>query len=107
MSEKSYPELEKTLSEEFDLTIVSDQAPLLDRLANKINDLILNDFAELVNRLYRIDVSERKLKATLKEYSGKDAGYLIAHLIIERQLQKIRMRNKNKNDRDADDDEKW
>lgn len=49
-----------------------------------INDLIKNDFSKLVQLLYRIDVSEAKLKNILNSHPNEDAGKLIAQVILER-----------------------
>ena len=61
-------------------------------LAARINTMITDDFNGLVQLLYRIDVSEPKLKNILREYASTDAGLLIARLILERQWQKIETR---------------
>jgi hypothetical protein len=53
-------------------------------LETLINDLIKEDFSKLVQLLYRIDVSEAKLKNILKEHPNEDAGKLIAQIVIER-----------------------
>ena len=53
-------------------------------LALAINELIKNDFSRLVQILYRIDVSEAKLKNILQSHPNEDAGKLIAQVIIER-----------------------
>lgn len=53
-------------------------------LANAINELIKNDFSKLVQMLYRIDVSEAKLKYILQTNPNEDAGKLIAAVVIER-----------------------
>jgi len=53
-------------------------------LANAINELIKNDFSKLVQLLYRIDVSEAKLKYILQTHPNEDAGKLIAAVVIER-----------------------
>jgi hypothetical protein len=53
-------------------------------LVTLINDLIKEDFSKLVQLLYRIDVSEEKLKNLLKEHPNEDAGKLIAQIVIER-----------------------
>jgi len=77
-------------------------------VAEKINDLINNDFQKLILILYRMDVSEIKLKQLLKENPGTDAGPIIADLMIERQEQKIRSRQQfNMPDENISDDEKW
>lgn len=49
-----------------------------------INELIKNDFSRLVQILYRIDVSEAKLKNILNSNPNEDAGKLIAQVILER-----------------------
>jgi hypothetical protein len=99
--------VQKFLSAEFNLPGVVDQPDFKKVLAERINDLIENDFMNLVNILYRIDVSESKLKETLNSQPGKDAGHLIADLIIERQVQKIESRDQFKTDLDFDEEEKW
>ena len=86
---------------------------LLNLLAGYINDLIKNDFQKLVRYLYRIDVSEPKLKSLLHQNPQEDAGNIIAALIIERQEQKIKTRqysNSNRNSQREDnfeEEEKW
>ncbi|MFA9205661.1 MAG: hypothetical protein ACEQR6_03175 [Burkholderiaceae bacterium] len=49
-----------------------------------INDLIKEDFSKLVQMLYRIDVSEAKLKNILQANPNENAGKLIAQVVIER-----------------------
>ena len=81
---------------------------LLEKLAQEINQLILNDFEKLIQCLYRMDVSEIKLKELLQKNSDTDAGTLIAKMMIERQLQKIKYSNSYTPHR-ADDsgEERW
>jgi len=89
--------------------IVKDHLINHQLLAEKINELITHDFQKLVSILYRMDVSEMKLKQLLKENAGTDAGSIIADLMIERQEQKIKSRQqfKNRHDENSSDDEKW
>ncbi len=76
-------------------------------LATYINGLIKNDFEKLIRYLYRIDVSEAKLKSLLQQNPQEDAGNIIAALIIERQEQKIKTRRQfNQRDNDIEA-EKW
>ncbi len=83
-------------------------AELEEKLAAHINQLIQHDFEKLVSLLYRIDVSEHKLKNLLQQYADENAGKIIAQLIIERQQEKINSRKQfGKKDELADDDEKW
>ena len=77
-------------------------------LSQQVNYLIVNDFQKLVSILYRVDVSESKLKQLLKEENHGDAGKIIAELIIERQLQKIKTRQQFKqSNKNIDESEKW
>lgn len=54
------------------------------QLEDFINECIKSDFSRLVQLLYRIDVSEQKLKTILQANPNEDAGKLIAAVIIER-----------------------
>jgi len=88
--------------------IVKDDSITKQVLVEKINDLINNDFQKLVLILYRMDVSEIKLKQLLNENAGTNAAIIIADLMIERQAEKIRSRQQfNKRDENISDDEKW
>jgi hypothetical protein len=81
---------------------------LKEKLSAYINHLIQSDFEKLVSLLYRIDISETKLKHLLQQDPGEDAGKIIAELIIERQEQKIKSRQQfSKRDNNISDDEKW
>lgn len=78
------------------------------KLSIYLNDLINHDFEKLVQLLYRLDIDETKLKSTLQNFPQQDAGIMIADLIIERQLQKIKSRRQfNQRDNDIDENEKW
>lgn len=61
-------------------------------LAAYLAHLLTNDFAALVQTLYRVDVSEQKLKAALKENPSADAGDLLAELLVQRQKEKAAQR---------------
>ena len=61
-------------------------------LTGKLKILLEERFDTLVNILYRIDISEQKLSEL---FSGQNRDFIpasLADLIIERQLQKIRLR---------------
>jgi hypothetical protein len=77
-------------------------------LVEKINELVDTNFQKLILILYRMDVSESKLKQLLADNPGTNAGLIIADLMIERQEEKIRTRQQfNKRDENISDDEKW
>jgi hypothetical protein len=81
---------------------------LQDRLSACINDLIVHNFTKLINLLYRLDVSEKKLHQWLLENTATDAGKIIAALVIERELQKIKSRSGfQRNDGNIDENELW
>ena len=81
---------------------------LKQKLTLHINHLINHDFEKLVFYLYRIDVDETKMKRLLEQKEGENAAGLIADLIIERQIQKIKSRQQfRQRDNDIDEDEKW
>src|SRR5436190_5460938 len=69
---------------------------LKQKLALHINHLINHDFEKLVSLLYRVDVNENKMRNVLDNKEGENAPMLIAGLIIERQLQKIKSRKESK-----------
>lgn len=77
------------------------------KLSAYINELINHNFEKLVQILYRLDICEQKLKKFLSTQQA-DAGELIASLIIERQLQKIKTREQFKQQNNIDDgEERW
>ncbi|MES2374595.1 MAG: hypothetical protein V4557_18610 [Bacteroidota bacterium] len=78
-----------------------------EQMASFINDLIDKDFARLVQLLYRLDVSEDKLKSVLLEHPTGDAGNMIAALIMERIAQREKAKELFKQEGDVPEDEKW
>jgi hypothetical protein len=77
-------------------------------MAAYINELIIQKFDYLVSLLYRMDISENKLKLLLASYPGADAGLVIADLVIERQAQKIKSREQYRSrDNDISEEERW
>lgn len=83
------------------------QEELREKLAAHINHLINHDFEKLVYYLYRIDVDEHKMRRLLEQREGENAAGLIADLIIERQVQKMKSRQDTTLNKDIPDDEKW
>lgn len=77
-------------------------------LAEKINELIVNNFSGLIQILYRADINEKKLKTLLAENKQEDAGRLIAALFIERQAEKIKSRRESRRDQNNyTEEERW
>jgi len=94
-----------------DLAIALPENESLDKLrrilSDYINELIEKNFQQLINLLYRLDVSENKLKQMLNDVN-EDAGLVIADLIIERQTQKIETRKQfQQKQGKIDEEEMW
>lgn len=73
-----------------------------------IRFLLDKDFHQLILLLYRLDVSEEKLRSLLAEQTHVDAGQLITGLIMERIALKIKTRKSfTATAADPDDPERW
>lgn len=99
--------LNNALARVHDALSAPDREALLRELEAHINAMILHRFDALVQVLYRMDVDERKLRHMLQEEGNTDAARIIAGLMVERQLQKIRTRQQFRRDSDIPEDEKW
>lgn len=78
------------------------------QLKAAVNELINHDFDALLQLLYRVDVSESKLRSMLQQLPGSDAAEIITNLLVERHLQKIKSRRENQQrDESISDDERW
>ncbi len=75
----------------------AEKASILNDVEEHISWLISNDFPQLVQLLYRLDVDEDKLRLLLQKEKTNSAT-LIANLITERQLQKAEIGNQKKAD---------
>lgn len=99
--------VQQELSAEFNIRLIPSYTSWMAELAAAINRLIQTDFTGLVNILYRLDVSEARLRQVLAAQPGANAGELIAALMVERHLEKIRTRTLFRTQDDIPDDEKW
>ncbi len=81
---------------------------LIQQLSLHISYLAAHDFQKLITLLYRVDVSEARLRCLLHENKGADAGLIIATLVVERQLQKQQSRQQNRRrDDNIPEEERW
>lgn len=104
------PEAIRSLIQSFELPVTTASATeeQYQSIVDHINTLLQKDFTQLVSLLYRLDVSEAKLRALLQQHPDTDAAILITDLVLERQAQKIRSRRENtRRDNDISEDEKW
>ena len=100
------PEIDQTLTRLDQLT-EEEKSALYKQLQEHINWLINNNFSQLVQMLYRLDVDEDKIRSFLQNQQNIDAATLIANFIIERQLKKAGIRKQTKNDNGMLGDERW
>jgi hypothetical protein len=77
------------------------------QMAVFINELIEKDFSRLVQLLYRLDVSEEKLKLVLIDNPTGDAGDMIAKLILERIAQREMAKDMFKQQGEIAEEDKW
>lgn len=78
-----------------------------EQLIAYLNHLLLHDFNKLVQVLYKVDVSESKLKELLVKDADTNAAEIIADLLIERQEEKIKTKTAFKSNSDIADEDKW
>jgi hypothetical protein len=76
------------------LTPVDSEQALKTWLQTEILRMLRNDFHGLVNALYRIDVSETKVKEVFNGQDEKLIAEQLAQMIIEREKEKIAIRKK-------------
>jgi hypothetical protein len=96
---------EISTSLEIDLTSKVSYEEIRSALSVRVNYLIIHDFNKLVTILYRIDINEKLLRTKL-ETEEKDAGAVIADMIIERQIQKLKTKQEFRSDNISGED-KW
>ena len=103
-------ELLQLVNNHVEQVINADEAEQFQKeLAEKINNLLLTDFAQLVQLLYRIDIDEAILKRSLAERNNEPAGMVIADMMIKRVTNTIATKKhfKENNSTDIDESLKW
>ncbi|MBU3743404.1 MAG: hypothetical protein FGM61_02500 [Sediminibacterium sp.] len=78
-----------------------------EMLAKEVNDMIEHNFEGLIQILYRLDVSEQKLKEVLAANQQQDAGKLITAVILERLAQREKTRKSFPANPDIPEADKW
>jgi hypothetical protein len=76
-------------------------------LAQRLEELISQNFQQFVLLLYKIDVAENKVREVMESDISPDAYRKIAALLIQRQQQKIISRKEFTKPIDDDGEEKW
>lgn len=95
--------LAAALAGDFDLAIndLVSRAKIIAALTWRIDQLIAGNPDQLFSMLYRLDISERKIKEAIA--TDEDVTKKIAVLIYERQLEKIISRRQFKSSQPEDD----
>jgi len=91
---------------EIDLRSKKSWEELKTAISEYIDHFITHDRNKLMHILYRVDVSEKLLKANLQQ-EEKNAATIIADMIVERQLEKIETRKQFRSGGEIPEDEKW
>ncbi len=76
-------------------------------LEGQINYMITHDFHKLASILYRVDVSEAKLRKLLSDHQDEAAASILANLIIDRQMEKIKSKEQFKSQEEIPDEDQW
>ena len=103
------PEAQEALQKEYGLLSPAQAfSEWRQQLITTIDHLIQYDFNRLTGSLYRLDVSESKLKYLLQQSQAENAAAIITDLIIERQVEKIKSRRLySKRDDNIPENDKW
>lgn len=95
------------LVQEWDLeSKPTEKTSIKSKLAVCLNNLLLNDFAALVQVLYRVDVPEAAVKKALQQNPSADAGELLANLLLARVEEKKKTLQTFRTP-PGSDDERW
>tara|TARA_B100001971_G_C18168127_1_gene525463 strand:+ start:46 stop:378 length:333 start_codon:yes stop_codon:yes gene_type:complete len=70
------------------------------RLHAFISNLLINDFEKLCNLIYRHDVSETKFNIALQLSDIDTQAWKITHLVIDREMHKVKTRRVYKENKD-------
>ena len=73
------------------------------RLHTFISNLLQNDFEKLCNMIYRHDVDEIKFNCALELKDIDEKAWGITHLVIDREMEKIKMREKYRRNKEGKD----
>ncbi|MEM7298115.1 MAG: hypothetical protein AAF391_07595 [Bacteroidota bacterium] len=97
LAEKSYQLVRKDLGLEEELVFEGIENAfdrLEEYLTRQVNYLLDHDLNKLMNALYRIDISEQKVKRLLHQSEQGKIALNLAKAIIEREKQKVLTRLK-------------
>lgn len=108
MADQVTHEIAEILKRDWEISLPAtvSEEEILNKLANRVAQLIESGPENFFQLMYRLDISEKKLNAVIGD---EDVAGKIARLIYERQLQKIKSREyfRNANTMKDDEDLSW
>ena len=85
-------EVYSQLNKEVSLTPIISFEKQFETLVEYVDFLIQTDFNKLISILYRVDVSEEKLKRALQKNEHTPTCRVIATMLLEREIEKRKWR---------------
>lgn len=79
---------------DFELEEKAQAEEIIAKLQSYLLHIITNDFGTYLNLLYRVDLSEKKMKA-IQETSPIKIAQAVTQMVLEREWQKVWFKNKN------------
>lgn len=90
-NEKVLRQIEKDFAQ-LDLSLDVENPEIISLIQEVIDHLLHDDYQKLMNLLYRIDLSERKIRALRNYDPTMPERDVITFLIIQREMQKVMFR---------------
>lgn len=97
-------EIKNEIEKNFEISLCEDWKMALIDL---IDNLIANNFQQLINVLYKIDVSENKIKLALQQQQNRKTAEVLVEMILERLQEKAESRKATKTNNFISEDEKF
>ncbi|ALO15896.1 hypothetical protein L21SP5_02263 [Salinivirga cyanobacteriivorans] len=95
-NKKVLQQIEKDFSQS-DLSLDIESPEIISLMQEHIEKLLHDDFAKLMNLLYRIDLSESKIESLRAYDPTMPERDVITFLVIQREMQKVMFREMYKN----------
>lgn len=104
---KEEEEIFNAINKDFELAIpkIISKDSIIEELEIKVSQLLHQNAESFFQFMYRLDISEKKLKAAIEQ--NENTVRAIASLIYDRQYEKLRSRKENKTPPPVDNDLSW
>lgn len=90
-----------------ELPVSSDPETLAAALSDWISHWMQRDLSRVMQLLYRVDVPEKAVAAWLAAHPDEDSARGLARLVLDRQLEKVRLRREHTPETDIPEEERW